>query len=97
MRMIKIGPTDLRVTEVLDGVKQGDQVVLLGSILTERAAVPPRLEIAENMKRAPITGPSSAAARPGVAATTGASSVPTTTAQTAQAGKPTGARKSSRP
>jgi len=97
MRMIKIGPTDLRVTEVLDGVKQGDHVVLLGSILTERAAVPPRLEIAENMKRAPITGPSSAATRPGAAATTGAPSVPTTTTQTAQAGKPTGARKSSRP
>jgi multidrug efflux pump subunit AcrA (membrane-fusion protein) len=97
MRMIKIGPTDLRVTEVLDGVKQGDRVVLLGSILTERTAAPPRLEIAENMKRVPSTGPSSAASRPGAAATPGASTAPATTAQTAQAGKPTGARKSIRP
>ncbi|HEX4685088.1 MAG TPA: efflux RND transporter periplasmic adaptor subunit [Gemmatimonadaceae bacterium] len=51
MRLVKIGPTDLRVAQVIDGVKEGDKVVLLGSIITSRPAVPPRLQIASNMRR----------------------------------------------
>ncbi|HTE45437.1 MAG TPA: efflux RND transporter periplasmic adaptor subunit [Gemmatimonadaceae bacterium] len=56
MRLIKTGPTDLRVTEVHEGVKEGDKVVMLGAIMTTKPAVPPKLQIAENMKRgAPTT------------------------------------------
>jgi HlyD family secretion protein len=56
MRLIKVGPTDLRVVQVLDGVKEGEKVVMLGSIMTTRPASPPKLQIAENMKRgAPAT------------------------------------------
>lgn len=51
MRLIKIGPTDLRVAQVIDGVKEGDKVVLLGSIITSRPTQPPRLAIAANMRR----------------------------------------------
>ncbi len=51
MRLVKLGPTDLRVQQVLDGVKEGEKLVLLGSIITSRPAVPPKLVIAENMRR----------------------------------------------
>jgi HlyD family secretion protein len=51
MRLVKVGPTDLRVTEVTEGLKEGDKVVLLGSIMSKKPAVPPKLQIAENMKR----------------------------------------------
>jgi hypothetical protein len=56
MRLIKVGPTDLRVVEVRDGLKEGDKVVMLGSIMTTKPAFPPKLQIADNMKRgAPAT------------------------------------------
>ena len=56
MRLIKVGPTDLRVVEVRDGLKEGDKVVMLGSIMTTKPAFPPTLQIADNMKRgAPAT------------------------------------------
>jgi multidrug efflux pump subunit AcrA (membrane-fusion protein) len=51
MRLVKIGPTDLRVAQVIDGLKVGDKVVLLGSIMTSRPTVPPRLQIAASMRR----------------------------------------------
>jgi HlyD family secretion protein len=51
MRLVKLGPTDLRVQQVMEGVKEGEKVVLLGSIITARPAVPPKLAIAENMRR----------------------------------------------
>jgi hypothetical protein len=51
MRMIKTGPTDLRVAQVIDGLKEGDKVVELGAIITARPAVPPKLQIAENLRR----------------------------------------------
>jgi HlyD family secretion protein len=51
MRLVKTGPTDLRVTQVIDGVKEGDKIVMLGAILAAKPAVPPKLQIAENMKR----------------------------------------------
>jgi hypothetical protein len=61
--LVKTGPTDLRVTEVTDGLKEGDKVVMLGSIMSKKPAVPPRLQIAENMKRgAPTAREAEAAA-----------------------------------
>jgi multidrug efflux pump subunit AcrA (membrane-fusion protein) len=51
MRLIKTGPTDLRVTEVVEGLKEGDKVVMLGAIMMTKPAVPPKLQISENMKR----------------------------------------------
>jgi HlyD family secretion protein len=52
MRLVKTGPTDLRVQEVVDGVKEGDKVVMLGAIIMGRPAVPPTLKIAASMRRA---------------------------------------------
>ncbi|HSQ30699.1 MAG TPA: efflux RND transporter periplasmic adaptor subunit [Gemmatimonadaceae bacterium] len=51
MRLVKTGPTDLRVAEVLDGVNEDDHVVLLGAIMTGRPAVPPKLQIAASLRR----------------------------------------------
>lgn len=56
MRLVKLGPTDLRVQQVLDGVKEGEKVVLLGSIITSRPEVPPKLVIAESMRRGATNG-----------------------------------------
>ncbi|HEY4217906.1 MAG TPA: efflux RND transporter periplasmic adaptor subunit [Gemmatimonadaceae bacterium] len=56
MRLIKVGPTDLRVIQVTDGLKEGDKVVMLGSIMINKPPVPPTLQIAAEMKRgAPAT------------------------------------------
>ena len=61
MRLVRVGPTDLRVTEIVDGLKGGDKVVMLGAIITSRPTVPPKLQIAEDMKRgAPVARPSQA-------------------------------------
>jgi HlyD family secretion protein len=55
MRLVKTGPTDLRVMEIVGGLKEGDRVVMLGAIMTSRPPVPPKLQIAEDMKRgAPV-------------------------------------------
>jgi multidrug efflux pump subunit AcrA (membrane-fusion protein) len=51
MRLIKPGPTDLKVAQVLDGLKEGDKVVMLGAVLAAKPPVPPKLIVAENMKR----------------------------------------------
>jgi HlyD family secretion protein len=51
LRLVKLGPTDLKVVEVLDGLKEGDKVVTLGTIMASKPATPPKLQIAENMKR----------------------------------------------
>lgn len=59
MRLIKTGPTDLRVVQVTDGLKPGDKVVALGAVLTSRPTTAPTLQIAASMRRgAPL--PSSA-------------------------------------
>lgn len=61
MRLVKVGPTDLRVTQIIDGLKEGDKVVMLGAIITSRPTVAPKLQIAEDMKRgAPVARPSQA-------------------------------------
>jgi hypothetical protein len=55
MRLVKTGPTDLRVMEIVGGLKEGDRVVMLGAIMTTRPAIPPKLQIAEDMRRgAPV-------------------------------------------
>jgi multidrug efflux pump subunit AcrA (membrane-fusion protein) len=51
MRLVKFGPTDLKVAEVLEGLKEGDVVVTLGSIMASKPTTPPKLQVAENMKR----------------------------------------------
>jgi HlyD family secretion protein len=51
MRLVKIGPSDLKVVQILDGLKEGDRVVSLGAILAARPAIPPKLAIADDMKR----------------------------------------------
>jgi hypothetical protein len=88
MRLIKTGPTDLRVTEILGGLKEGDKVVMLGSILTGRAPVPPRLNIADEMKRgaSPIR---EAQARP--------APTPAAAAKAIQAGKASATGKATKP
>lgn len=61
MRLIKTGPTDLRVVQVTDGIKEGDKVIDLGAVMTSRPAISPALQIASDMRRgAPV--PSSAKA-----------------------------------
>jgi hypothetical protein len=55
MRLVKTGPTDLRVQEITDGVKEGDKVVMLGAIIIGKPAVPPTLRIAANIRRAPTS------------------------------------------
>jgi HlyD family secretion protein len=55
MRLVKTGPTDLRVQSVTDGLKEGDKVVMLGAIIMGRPAVPPTLRIAANIRRPAAT------------------------------------------
>jgi hypothetical protein len=62
MRLVKTGPTDLRVIQIVDGVKEGDEILMLGSILSKKPEMPPKLEISENMKRGAPTKPSQAEA-----------------------------------
>src|SRR6478736_2975855 len=58
MRLVKTGPTDLRVQQITDGVKEGDKVVMLGAIIMGKPAVPPTLRLAASIRRAP-TSPAS--------------------------------------
>jgi HlyD family secretion protein len=51
MRLVKVGPSDLKVVQILDGLKEGDKVVSLGAILAAKPVTPPRLAIADDMKR----------------------------------------------
>jgi HlyD family secretion protein len=51
MRLVRLGPTDLKVVQVLDGLKEGDKVLTLGTILANKPATPPKLQIAANMQR----------------------------------------------
>ena len=85
MRLVKTGPTDLRVIQIVDGVKEGDEIILLGSILSKKPEMPPKLQIADNMKRGAPTKPTAAEAM-----TTRAKSPQATQAGSAPArGKPT--------
>jgi HlyD family secretion protein len=51
MRLVRTGPTDLRVVQVIDGLQPGDKVVALGAIVTGRPLVPPTLQLSANMRR----------------------------------------------
>lgn len=84
MRLVKIGPTDLRVQQITDGLKEGDKVVLLGAVITERPEVPPKLVLADNLKRGAV---SSATPRMGTSAN-GGKSDSKSTASVKPAGSP---------
>jgi RND family efflux transporter MFP subunit len=80
MRLVKLGPTDLRVQQVLDGVQPGDKVVLLGSVMMTRPVKPPTLVLGEGLRRGSTNaltprGTSTPGAKSGAAG-----SVPTTPA-----------------
>jgi len=51
MRLVRTGPTDLRVVQVTEGLQPGAKVVALGAIVTARPAVPPTLKLASSMRR----------------------------------------------
>jgi HlyD family secretion protein len=51
MRLVRIGPSDLKVVQVTDGLKEGDTVVSLGAILAAKPEIAPVLAIANDMKR----------------------------------------------
>ena len=51
MRLVRVGPTDLRVVQVTEGLQPGDKVVALGAIMTGRPAVAPKLQLSANMRR----------------------------------------------
>lgn len=51
MRLVKVGPTDLKVAQVVEGLKEGDKVLQLGAVLDAKPAVPPKLQIAETLRR----------------------------------------------
>ncbi len=79
MRLVKTGPTDLRVQSITDGLKEGDKVVMLGAIIMGKPAVPPTLTLAANIRR-PATPP-------GAPQQVGAT--PTQAGQTSGTAKPT--------
>ena len=54
MRLVKIGPSDLKVVQILDGLKEGDKVVSLGAILAAKPEVSPKLAVADDMKRGAV-------------------------------------------
>lgn len=91
MRLVKTGPSDLRVAQVLDGVREGDRVVMLGAIMTGRPTRLPHLQIASNMRRPASAAQSVQAGEPilpaaGPAAK--AKSQPTAPSKARQAQKP---------
>lgn len=91
MRLLKTGPTDLRVIQVLDGLKQGDKVVMLGAILMGKPVVPPTLAIAPSLRR---DTPSAREAKADAQSTAKGGS---TSSSPAQAGKTAAPGKSSKP
>jgi HlyD family secretion protein len=86
MRLVKAGPTDLRVMQIVDGLKEGDHVVMLGAIMTSRPAVPPKLQIAADMRRgAPVAREAEANRTPTQA---GTPATPPRSGPSGRAGKP---------
>jgi multidrug efflux pump subunit AcrA (membrane-fusion protein) len=51
MRAVRTGATDLEWVEILDGVHEGDRVVLLGDAARARSDVPPSLRLAEGVAK----------------------------------------------
>jgi HlyD family secretion protein len=92
MRLVKTGPTDLRVAQVIDGVKEGDRVVMLGAIMTGRPTSTPKLQIAANMRRPAAVTQSVQAGEPVAPAAAGAAAKtnpqPTASSKARQAQKP---------
>jgi HlyD family secretion protein len=53
LRLVHIGANDLVTAEVLEGLNEGDRVVQLGGLKSQRAETPPKFRIAENIARKP--------------------------------------------
>ena len=91
MRLVRTGPTDLQVAQVVDGVKEGDRVVMLGAIVTNRPTSPPKLKLAANMRRTATSVTSVQAGEPAApmpTAATQTNSRPTPSGKAGQAQKP---------
>ena len=91
MRLVRTGPTDLQVAQVVDGVKEGDRVVMLGAIVTNRPTSPPKLKLAANMRRTATSVTSVQAGEPAAPMPTAApqtNSRPTPSGKAGQAQKP---------
>lgn len=91
MRLVRTGPTDLQVAQVVDGVKEGDRVVMLGAIVTNRPTSPPKLKLAANMRRTATSVTSVQAGEPAApmpTAATQTNSQPTPSGKAGQAQKP---------
>lgn len=54
MRLVRVGPSDLKVVQITDGLKEGDKVVSLGAILAAKPEIAPKLAIADDMKRGAV-------------------------------------------
>jgi HlyD family secretion protein len=87
MRLVKVGPSDLKVVQVVDGLKEGDNVVSLGAILASKPAVAPKLVIADDMKRGAVAS----------RATEGGQLAPTPAGRPAKASKPPLQAKTTKP
>jgi len=93
MRLVKVGPTDLRVQQVLSGVKEGERVVVLGAVLLGRPAVPPKLAIAPELRRdatvaQTVQAGTPAPGSPGATPRRGKSPAPPATPPAGKASKP---------
>lgn len=90
MRLVRLGPSDLKVVQVLDGLKDGDKVITLGVIMADKPVTPPKLEIAADMQRG--ASPSRATQAGDVAskqpANAAAKGAPTTPSAARKTGKP---------
>ncbi len=54
MRLVRVGPSDLKVVQVTSGLNEGDTVVSLGAILEAKPEIAPKLAIADDMKRGAV-------------------------------------------
>jgi HlyD family secretion protein len=51
LRLVRTGANDFQRIEVLDGIKEGEQVVLLGSVSADKLAGHPELRVAADIQR----------------------------------------------
>jgi HlyD family secretion protein len=51
LRAVRPGPTDLEYVEIVDGVREGEHVVLLGDATRTRPETPPSLRLADGVGR----------------------------------------------
>lgn len=61
LRAVRPGPTDLEYVEIVDGVREGEHVVLLGDATRARPETPPALRLADGVGRSGRTATRSGA------------------------------------